>query len=80
MGPTNALSALRLVSAVRTPTNTLVTWQSVADRNYFLQRSTNLAAPFQTIATNLPGQPVTTTCPDPAAPGPGPCFYRVGVQ
>ena len=44
--PTNALSVLRMVSALPTSTNATVTWQSVAGVNYFLERSTNLASPF----------------------------------
>jgi hypothetical protein len=80
--PTNALSVLRMLSAVRTSTNTIVTWQSAPDRQYLLQRSTNLAAhpPFQTIATNLPGLPATTGYLDATALGSGPFFYRVGLQ
>ena len=42
--PTNALSALRLLSAARAGTNVTVSWQSVAGVNYFLERSTNLWA------------------------------------
>jgi hypothetical protein len=42
--PTDASSALRLLSAQRTGTNVTVTWQSVAGVNYFLERSMNLGA------------------------------------
>jgi hypothetical protein len=42
--PTNALSALRLLSAAPTGTNVTLTWQSVSGVNYFLECSTNLAA------------------------------------
>ena len=48
--PTNALSALRLLSAPPTGTNVTVSWQSVAGVNYFLERSTNLA-----LAVHAPG-------------------------
>jgi len=43
--------------------------------------STNLAATprFTPLATNLPGQPGTTTFTDTNGVGPGPFFYRVGV-
>ena len=37
--PTNALSALRLLSARPTSTNVTVSWQSVAGVNYFLERA-----------------------------------------
>jgi len=79
--PTNASSALRLLSPQRTGTNVTVTWQSVAGVNYFLECSTNLSATpcFTGVATNLPGQPGTTTYTDTNAVGAGPFFYRVGV-
>jgi hypothetical protein len=79
--PTNALSVLRLLSASHDGTNVTVTWQSIAGVNYFLERSTNLAATprFTPLATNLPGQPGTTICTDTNAAGTGPFFYRVGV-
>jgi hypothetical protein len=79
--PTNVLSVLRLRPPVRTGTNLIVSWQSVAGVNYFLERSTNLAMPvnFMPIATNLPGQAGTTIYPDANAIGRGPFFYRVKV-
>ena len=77
--PTNALSALRMVSALPTSTNTTVTWQSVAGVNYFLERSPNLATPFTFLATNITGQAGTTSYADTNAIGTGPFFYRVGV-
>ena len=80
--PTNALSALRLLSASRAGTNVTVSWQSVAGVNYFLERSTNLWAspPFMLLAPNLPGQPGTTSFTDPNAAPLAPLFYRVGVR
>jgi len=79
--PTNANSALRLLSPQRAGTNVTVTWQSVAGMNYFLECSTNLAATpcFTCVATNLPGQPGTTSYRDFTATNAGPYFYRVGV-
>jgi hypothetical protein len=79
--PTNALSALRLLAPVDVGTNVVVSWQSVAVVNYFLERSTSLSVPaaFTTVATNIPGQPGATTYTDTNAPGPRPWFYRVGV-
>jgi prepilin-type N-terminal cleavage/methylation domain-containing protein len=79
--PTNALSALRLVSASWDGTNVKVTWQSVPGVNYSLERSTNLSALswFTTVATNLVGQPGTTSFADTNAAGQAPLFYRVGV-
>ena len=73
---------MRLLAPVPGATNVVVTWQSVAGVNYFLERSANLAAPatFTPLVTNLPGQPGTTTYTDTNAIGSGPFFYRVGVQ
>jgi hypothetical protein len=50
--------------------------------NYFLERAANLGAqpPFFPLATNIIGQPGTTTFTDTNAGGAGPFFYRVGVQ
>jgi hypothetical protein len=81
---TNALSALRLLSATPSPTNAAVTvtWQSVAGVTYFLERSTNLSAspPFNLLAPNLAGQPGATSYTDTNAPPLAPLFYRVGVE
>jgi hypothetical protein len=69
-----------------------VTWQSVTGVKYFLERCTNLNALVSTtnfisggtnialVATNIVGQPGTTTYADPYATSPGPFFYRVGVR
>jgi hypothetical protein len=77
--PTNALSALRLVSAAPEGTNVTVTWQSVAGVNYVLERSTNLASAFVPLATCVPGQPGTTRYTDTNAAGLALLFFRVGV-
>ena len=49
--------------------------------NYFPERCTNLASPlfFTPLATDIPGQPGTTSYPDTNATNTGPYFYRVGV-
>jgi hypothetical protein len=80
--PTSALSALRLLPPVVTRTNVMVTWQSVAGVNYFLERSTSLVPPvvFAPMAANILGQANRTTYADTNAPGSGPFFYRVGVR
>jgi len=80
--PKNALSALRLLSAVPAGTNVALTWQSVPGVSYCLERGTSLTAPasFTPVATDIPGQPGTTSCLDTNASGAGPFFYRVGVQ
>lgn len=80
--PTNSISALRLVSATNSPNGAVIAWQSVATRNYWLERATNLgvASPFQTIATNIVGTAGIKTFTDSTATGGGPYFYRIGVQ
>jgi hypothetical protein len=78
--PTNRLSVLRLLSPSITGTKLTVTWQSVAGVNYFLVRSTNPAAPFTLLATNILGQAGMTSYGDTNAAGKGPFFYRVGVK
>jgi hypothetical protein len=59
-----------------------VSWQSVTNRTYYLQRSTNLLVQpaFSTIQSNLTGQAGVTSYTDSNAPAPGPAYYRVGVQ
>ncbi|MBI4326540.1 MAG: hypothetical protein HY674_14935 [Chloroflexi bacterium] len=79
--PTNALSALRLLSASPAGTNVTVSWQSVAGVSYFLERRTDLSAtpPFTLLSPNLPGQPNTTSFTDTNAANLTPLLYRVGV-
>ena len=80
--PTNALSVLRLLAPVTAGTRVTVSWQSVAGVSYFLERATSLSVSpsFTPLATNLSGQPGTTTYTDTNAVGAGPWFYRVGVS
>jgi len=79
--PTNALSVLKLLGPTGNSSALTVSWQSVTNRSYWLERTANLAPPsFSSIASNLPGQLGTTKYTDTNAVGPGPFFYRVGVQ
>jgi hypothetical protein len=48
--------------------------------NYVVQRTTNLADPFIVIASKYFAPAGTATYKDANATGPGPYFYRVGVQ
>ena len=80
--PTNALSALRLITPASGSPGVIVLWESVGDRTYFLERSTNLGAlpSFLPLSSNIVGQSSVTTYLDTNAAGSGPFFYRVGVQ
>jgi hypothetical protein len=78
--PTNAASVLALQSPVVTTTNVTITWQSVILRHYYVQRTTDLATPFSTIATDIIAGGSTTSYTDTNVVGDGPFFYRVGVQ
>ena len=81
-----------MLSATVAATNVNVTWQSVTGVKYFLERCTNLTSLVTTtnivfggtniavVATNIVGQAGTTTYADTYGTGPGPFFYRVGVQ
>jgi hypothetical protein len=64
------------------PANVTIAWTSVTNRSYSVERSTSLSAPMQftPVATNVLGQAGTTSVTDTNASGPGPFFYRVGVQ
>jgi hypothetical protein len=79
--PTNAASALRVISAVPTNGSVSVTWQSVYPINYFVARSTNLSAlaAFSVVATNIGGGFGTTSYTDPTPPPASQLFYRIGV-
>jgi hypothetical protein len=77
--PTNALSALRLLSASPDSSDVTLTWQSVAGVNYFFERSSNLGSPFRFLATDLIGQAGTSSYTDTNATGTERFFYRVGV-
>jgi len=80
--PTDALSALRMITVTNGTPGAQVTWQSVPTRYYWLECATNIAmsSPFSMLATNIAGQAGMTTFMDTTAIGPGPFFYRVGVH
>ncbi len=80
--PTDPLSAMRLLQTVYGPSGINVTWASVSNRIYFIERASDLGvlAPFLLQATNILGLPGTTTYTDTNAFGNGPFFYRVGVR
>jgi len=80
--PTNSTSALRLLSPVANLPAVTLTWQSVTNRTYCLQRAFDLTGPggFMSIASNIPGGLSTTSFTNADAFGPSPALYRVLVQ
>ena len=80
--PTNAASVLAMAAPSVSLSGVAVSWQSVSGKTYFIQRSSDLSTPsaFSTIQSNIAGQAGTTTYTDSTATGPGPFFYRVGIQ
>jgi hypothetical protein len=79
--PTDALSALRLLTPESDGTNVTVRWTSVAGVSYYLLRSAHLTVPaaYRLLTTNILGQSGTTSYTDTNAAGLSPLFYRVGV-
>ena len=80
--PTDANSALRLLTPTPGVSGTIVSWQSVSNRTYFLERASDLGAQpsFSLLTNNIVGQEGLTSFTDTNATSPGPFFYRVGVQ
>jgi parallel beta-helix repeat protein len=80
--PTNAASVLKMLTVSNAVPGLSVTWESVSGITYYLQRAGNVSAQpaFTSIQSNIVGQAGTTTVTDTNATGPGPWFYRVGVQ
>ena len=59
----------------------VIRWQSVLEKSYRVERSTNLAAQAWTpLFTHVPGAPPMNTATDAAAFGSGPWLYRVLVE
>ncbi len=80
--PTNALSLLRLLNPA-IGSGVTVSWQSVSNRTYSLQRSRDVGAqtPFLNLKSNIVGQPGTTSYTDTnVVVGTGAYFYRVSVE
>jgi hypothetical protein len=82
--PTDPSSLLRMLSpaTATNPSSLILSWQSVPNRTYFLQRSTNLTMPssFITIQSNISGLSNITSYSDSNAVSRSGSFYRVGVQ
>jgi subtilisin family serine protease len=80
--PTNAASCLRAsVVSTSNSNGVVVSWSSVAGKNYWLERSTNLLTGFNAIvSTNIAATAPTNTQTDPAILPGNTRFYRVGVE
>jgi hypothetical protein len=81
-GSSNGPSPVLLQLPVFVPASMTLTWTSVTNRTYFVQRATNLLPPpaFSLLQTNIPGLLGTTSFADTNLPVSGPAFYRIGVQ
>ena len=77
--PTNSNSALRILSATNALSGIAVTWASVTNRSYWLERATDLSLTpaFSMVWSNIPGLVGVTSFIDTNASGAGPFFYRV---
>ncbi len=80
--PTNSFSVLKLLSAQKIGSALTLKWQSIYRKRYSVERASTLGSTtnFRTLATNIFAPTNTTTYVDTNAPGPGPFFYRIGVQ
>jgi len=80
--PTNFLSVLRMLSATGAASGVTVSWASVTNRSYALERATNLGpSAFSVLQSNIAGWPgTTTTWTDTGAVASARLFYRVRVQ
>ena len=81
-GTTNGSSPVLLEGPAFIAASVTLTWPSVTNRTYFVQRATNVLKPpvFSLLQTNIPGLPGTTGFTDTNPPASTPAFYRVGVQ
>ena len=57
-----------------------VEWSSVTNRTYVVQRSGQVLAGYQDVATGLAATPTTNSYLDTTTTGPGPFFYRLRLQ
>lgn len=80
--PTNAASVIKMLSVSNSVSGNVVAWQSVTNRTYYLQRSTNLLInpAFVSIYTNPSSSLTNLSFTDTTAKKTGSYFYRVSVQ
>ncbi len=80
--PTDVASALRLLTPTPGVSGTIVSWESVSNRTYFLERASDLGdqPAFSMLTSNIVGELGTTSFTDTNAVGSGPFFYQVVEQ
>jgi len=68
--------------SVFVPASMTLTWTSVTNCSYFVQRATNLVPlpAFSLLQTNIPGLSDKISITDTNPPASTPAFYRVGIQ
>jgi hypothetical protein len=80
--PTNALSCLTLYATtnnIAADGKFVVRWQSVSNKFYAVQATTNLLTGFSSLTNGLPATPTVNVYTD-TVNGAGQKFYRVGVE
>jgi|ERR1035438_9885711 hypothetical protein len=84
LNPTNPASLFKIsaVTPAKNPARVTVTWLSVSNRTYFVQRGSALAGQpqFSLLPSNLAGNVTATSFTDTNINSSGSYFYRVGVQ
>ncbi len=79
--PSDDHSLLRLLTPLVSSNGIAVRWQSVSDRTYHLERSSDITQhPFQTVASNVIGQAGVTIFADTNTLSPQSLIYRVRVE
>ena len=81
--PTNAASYLGMGTPVGSDganTGLVVYWQSVNDKTYRLERTTNLIEDFISLSNHLNATPPMNVYTDRTVTGWEPWYYRVGVE
>jgi hypothetical protein len=77
--PNDASSVLAVAAPSVDASAATITWQSVTNITYYVQRTPDFTTPFSSIQSNIIGQAGTTSYTDTNAAS-GSFFYRVGVQ
>ena len=80
--PTNAASVLRFLAPVRSRDGWLLSWSSVSNHTYFLERSAQWSGVpgFSSVQSNIVGHGEITSFTERNAPESRTFYYRVGLQ